>query len=372
MICFRCSCGRSLKAPEKLAGKESRCPSCAVAVVVPQLAPVFAGWETPDENPSQQSFAIPASLLKKGTVPRGNVDLPRKSHSLERDSPHFQQAMVHGTWVPCSREPEDPNYEPTILRTRGSGARPDSLVGVKFVVYLSGMQSVLTALGVALYPHVLHEGFAWLGGLVLAVVWTGGMGILTGYGCNYLDSVLEYAVSGGERFIYVPQRDCIPAIASFLKWSLCLVLGPAAFLCVALWYWIHCGDVTVIDCLILAELALPAIGYWIMAQHVVAERPELAFASPSHVLQAARRLEWRALAATIGITAATFVYVCVGAYAVTLLHNAWLAGLVLLWLCWYSTWECGAFALRIVGFWSHDSGRPSSMLATTGPMPVDR
>ena len=30
-------------------------------------------------------------------------------------------------------------------------------------------------------------------------------------------------------------------------------------------------------------------------------------------------------------------------------------GFVLLWLCWYSAWECGAFALRIVGFWYHES-----------------
>jgi hypothetical protein len=30
--------------------------------------------------------------LKKGTVPVGNIDLPRKNHSLERDSPLFQQA----------------------------------------------------------------------------------------------------------------------------------------------------------------------------------------------------------------------------------------------------------------------------------------
>ena len=88
---------------------------------------------------------------------------------------------------------------------------------MKFVVYLSGLLTLLTALGVALYPHVLHEGISWLGGLVLAVVWVGATGMLVGYGCNYLDSVLEYAVSGGDKFIYVPNRDSAPAIASFLN-----------------------------------------------------------------------------------------------------------------------------------------------------------
>ncbi|HEY2250806.1 MAG TPA: hypothetical protein VGH74_07080 [Planctomycetaceae bacterium] len=326
MIRFSCSCGRSLNAPEKLAGKKSRCPSCAAAVVVPQLAMVFAGFELRDESP-----------LEEPPAARG----PR-------------------TWLPCSQEPGDPNYVPTILRTRGSGARPDPLSGVKFVVSLSAMQAVLTALGMALYPHVLHEGLSWFGGLVLAVVWVGGMGILIGYGCNYLDSVLEYAVSGGERLIYVPNRDPVPAIASFLKWAFCFVLGPAVFIFLAANYWIHCGDATLVDGMILAELTTPAIGYWTLALLVLAERPQLAFASPSHVLQAIGRLGRRALVATLGMTAAAFVYVCVGAYAVMLLHNACLLGLILLWLCWYSAWECGAFALRIVGFWYHDSARASA------------
>ncbi len=35
---------------------------------------------------------MPGSPLKKGTVPPGNVDLPRRVRSLERDSPLFQQA----------------------------------------------------------------------------------------------------------------------------------------------------------------------------------------------------------------------------------------------------------------------------------------
>lgn len=327
MIRFSCACGRSLKAPEKLAGKKSRCPACAAVVVVPQLALVFAGHEPSDDSPPEESFVAP---------------LPRTGQS---------------TWVPCPQEEGDPNYVPTILRLRESGARPDPLLGMKFVVYLSGLLTLLSALGVALYPHVLHEGISWLGGLVLAIVWMGTMSVLVGYGCNYLDSVLEYAVSGGGRFIYVPNRDSAPAIASFLKWALSFVTGPAFFMYLALRYWVSCGDVTIVDGLILAELTAPAIGYWLFELLVLAERSELAFAAPSQVLNAVRRMGLRAVLAGIGITAAAFVYVCVGAYAVMLLHSVWLMGFVLLWLCWYSAWECGAFALRIVGFWYHESGR---------------
>jgi hypothetical protein len=322
MIRFRCDCGKSLKAPEKLAGKTSRCPACIAVVVVPQLALVFAGHGSDEDRPPEETFAIAAP----------------------------------STWVPSPQEQGDPNYVPTMIRTRGSGARPDPLTGVKFVVYLSGMLGLLTALGTALYPHVLHEGISWVSGLVLAVVWAAATGVLVGYGCNYLDSVLEYAVSGGEKFIYVPSRDSVPAIQSCLRWTLSFVSGPALLFYLALRYWIHCGDVTLVDGLILAELTVPAIGYWLMELLVLAERTELAYASPWQVLFAIRRLGRRSLLAAFGTSAAAFVYVCVGVYAVMLLHSAWLMGLVLLWLCWYSAWECGAFALRIAGFWYYGSG----------------
>lgn len=321
MIRFRCDCGRSLKAPEKLAGKTSRCPACATVVAVPQPALVFAGHESDEDCPSDDTPSVPAA----------------------------------STWVPCSQELVDPNYLPTVLRVRGSATRPDPLMGVKFVVYLSGMLALLTGLGVALYPHVLHEGISWLGGLVLAVVWVITTGILAGYGCNYLDSVLDYAVSGGEKFIYIPGRDSVPAIQSCLRWMLSFVTGPAILFYLALHYWVVCGDVTLVDVLILAELTVPAIGYWLMELLVLAERTDVVYVSPWQVLNAIRTLGQRSLLAVVGISAAAFVYVCVGAYAVMLLHSAWLMGLVLLWLCWYSAWECGAFALRIVGFWYYDS-----------------
>lgn len=340
MIRFHCACGRSLKAPENLAGKKSRCPACTAAVVVPQLALVFAGIESPpDFSPDNSPGNSPGSPQDE------EFTAPRPS-----------------TWVACTQEEGDPNYVPTILRMRGTGTRSDPLMGVKFVVYLSGWLTLLTALGVALYPHVLHQGLSWVGGLVLAVVWAGATGVLVGYGCNYLDSVLEYAVSGGAQCIYVPSRDPSQAVASFLRWTLSFISGPAVLIYLALRYWIHCGDVTVIDGLILVELTAPAIGYWIMELLVLAERTDLVYASPMQVLNAIRRLGRRALLATVGITLAVFVYVCVGACAVMLLHSGWLAGLLLLCLCWYSAWECGAFALRIVGFWYYDSGKASAQI----------
>src|SRR5260221_6066268 len=109
MIRFRCDCGSSLKAADKLAEKSSRCPGCGAVVIVPQAALVFAGHESPEDCPPDDAFAAPAP----------------------------------STWVPCPQESGDPNYVPTIIRMRDSGTRPDPFMGVKFVVFLSGMLALL-------------------------------------------------------------------------------------------------------------------------------------------------------------------------------------------------------------------------------------
>src|SRR5260221_12379456 len=59
-------------------------PACNLRAVILSLAMFLAtACSIFAQNPS--------SPLKKGTVPLGSVDLLRKNHSLERDSPLFQQ-----------------------------------------------------------------------------------------------------------------------------------------------------------------------------------------------------------------------------------------------------------------------------------------
>jgi hypothetical protein len=242
-----------------------------------------------------------------------------------------------------------------------AGSLPqEKFTSAKFAGYLSGMLALLTAAGAALSPYVFDEGISWMVRLFAGVAWTGATGVLIGYGCNYFNSVLEYAVSGGTQPVQVPRRNPGPSIASLLRWTLCFISGPAALISLALRYWTYCGEITCINGLILAGLTVSGIGYWVMQLLVLGEGPDFTRASPTQVLDASRRLGWRSLLAAMGITAATTVYVCVGAYAVMTLYSAWLLGFALLWVCWYSAWECGAFALRIVGFWYYESGPPAS------------
>jgi len=262
-------------------------------------------------------------------------------------------------WVPgVLPEPVADYVPPEAFRRSTFEVWCDPLTGVKFIFYLSGFMALLTALGAGLYPHVLRAGFSWVNGLFLAMACTGAMGLLIGYGCNFLESVLAYALCGGSRSIQVPDLDPRPAMTSGLKWGLGFACGPAVLVWFACRHWIHCGNVTWIDGLIMVELTIPAIGYWMIGLVVMASRADLAWVSPKQVLKAACRLGWRAPVAGIAATVAGFVHLCVGAGAVTLLHTSWLGGLVILWISWFSAWQCGTYVLWTLGLWYHR--RPAS------------
>lgn len=335
MIRFDCTCGKSLKAAAKLAGKNSRCPACGVNIIVPQLSAARPG--NGPEWPTQAAL----------TMVVGVPNSPDDGESVYRLA-----AAAPTAWVPNIVPEVDPNYVPPAPYQRHPiESWTDPLAGAKYVLSLSGMLAVLTALGVALYPHVLHEGLSWVSGLFLAVVWAGGMVLVIGYGCSLLYSNLEWGLCGGGKDIHVPDYDPGPAMTSFVRWALCFGSGPAFLIYFAFLYWIHCGDMTLIDGVILAELTVPAVTWWMMELLVLAARPDRVHVAPVKVLSAIRRLGPRALLAGIASTAVGFIHVWLGAGAVMLLHEAWLPGLLLLWLCWFSAWQCSAFALRKLGCW---------------------
>lgn len=234
---------------------------------------------------------------------------------------------------------------------------------MKFTFYLSGMLTLLTALGLWLYLVALNGGMSWLSGILLIVVWAGAMSVLFGYGCNCLDLVLEYSLRGGGQNLHLPDHDPGPAMTSFVKWALCFVSGPAFPIFFAVHNWIHSGDPTAVDSLILVELSVPAITYWMIGLVVLSRRPEIANPSSRHVLKAIRRLGLRALLAGMGVTAAGFAHIGLGVTALVLLHGPWPLGLALLWLCWFSAWQCGAFALRTLGSWYYRSRSTGEMQA---------
>ncbi|HEY3963927.1 MAG TPA: hypothetical protein VGM05_05170 [Planctomycetaceae bacterium] len=334
MIHFDCQCGKALKAPPKLAGTVGCCPACGSQVAVPH--PLVA-----DNGPGEQSEVY--ALAAEPPI-----------ECIPDDQPAF---------VP-STTPRDS------FRRDPIDAWLETIQGTKFVAAISAILALLTALGIELYPHVLQSGIFWLSGLFLVLAWAGVVAVVLGYGCQLLDSALECEPHGGRQ-PEMPDLDPGPAVTSFVKWASCFVAGPAFLLYEALRYWVLCGDLTVGDGLILGELTVSAIGYWLIAVLVLTKRPELVVPLPWHVLKAARNLGARIVPAGIVLTVAAGVHLWLGVNALVLLHSSWLVGWILLWICWFSVWQCGALAQRTLGSWHVRSERTRAE-STMFPVPSRR
>jgi hypothetical protein len=371
VVRFACRCGRALKAPARLAGNGSRCPACGTNVIVPEPARnhriVFASL--PDEHTPTDRELSPGPLAANDQRLNDTTMLSMSPTLGDFDVP----ADDPNTYALCEQRPmvfkpavmveAVPGYvSPAPFERNPVEAWCDPLVGVKFLFYLSGLLALITTMGVGLIPHVLHEGFTWTNGLFLALAWGGAMAFVIGYGCAFLDSVTAYAIKGGKTSIEVPDLDPRPALTSISRWALCFAAGPAFLVYFAFRHWLYCGDVKVIDALILLELTMPAIGYWMIAMLVLAGRPDLSRVSPAQVFKAICRLGLRGLLAIVAATILAFVHLCVAAGAVMLLHRSWLGGLVILWFCWFSAWQCSTYALWTLGSWHH--GRRASRRAT--------
>jgi hypothetical protein len=367
LIRFTCRCGKALKAPARLAGKGSRCPACAVDVIVPERPSnppvVFASLpddSVPTDSVSTHHQSSPVNCEDRGARLNDTAMISTSATLVEVEFPAddantYQLCEQPPTaWVPTVLPEAVPGYVPPAPFQRNPvEAWCDPLVGVKFLFYLSGLLALMTSMGVGLVPHVLHEGFAWTSGLFLALVWGAAMAFVIGYGCAFLDAVTAYAIYGGKTTIEVPDLDPRPAVTSVARWALCFAAGPALLVYFAFRHWLYCGDVKVIDALILVELTMPAIGYFMIAMLVLANRPDLSHVTPWQVLKAIRRLGLRALLAIAAATVIGFVHLCVGAGAIMLVHRSWLGGLVILWFCWFSAWQCSTYALWTLGSWYH-------------------
>jgi hypothetical protein len=228
-------------------------------------------------------------------------------------------------------------------------ARDDSRTTF-FVQALSGILAGLTATAVAVSPHLVNRetppALAW----GLSALWICGLAVAIGYGCCYLDAVLEYSLAGGERAI--PRRDLKlrPAMVSLARWGLAFCSGPVVLACLAIRHSLRCTIITPGDVLIVGMLLVAATSYWIIGIIASTDNRRRWPPLPEQLLSVGRQLNWRAIVAGLAATIAGLVYGGLAVSILSLSANPWPLRLVLYWLWWLSAWECGAFVLRTVGF----------------------
>src|SRR5205085_10829945 len=104
--------------------------------------------------------------------------------------------------------------------------------------------------------------------------------LILSYLFGFLDCVMASGIAGEYRHIRWPGRKLNLALKSCIAWVVCLLAGPIIPLALAIVFWLRAGELEVLDWVILAELVVVALSYWILVLVAVNARDGLASVLP--------------------------------------------------------------------------------------------
>jgi hypothetical protein len=373
-----CDCGKRLKAPDWMAGRRTQCPSCWVPVEIPKRRWInLGGRSRKDRRRDAKNADRPQELAEDARNPPPSAP-PVRVSKVDAFADERSQARL----------PKRPSARPTrstFVPSRGVGDgddyRPDSIMlrsqprWVKLLpnrgehqwyhslLYPFGKLPVFFRLGLLLAILTTNTLVLWLSldsqgsaqGIVTFCLVACICGILftLGHTFHYFNAILEMASRGKTR--HEPGIGCsaLGALVSCGHWLGCFVMGPALLFAGAFGYWLYCGDLTVIDWMILVELCYAGVGWWLLALLLTNLDDTLRVATPGMIIRTARAMRWE----TAGLTAmAAIVFLghfFFAAYAISQLHVTPLSSFPLLWVCWCSGLYLTAFIFRRLGLTYH-------------------
>jgi hypothetical protein len=170
------------------------------------------------------------------------------------------------------------------------------------------------------------------------------------YACGFLDGVLKGALAGDVPNV-VWRWQILAALRSTGRWLFCFLAGPAVLAGIALDYWIHCGEMDLLDQLILAELFVAAVGYGLFALLAVTRTDRLRDANPWRIADLARCLGYRSVLAVVLASGLAWLDGWLLLEATATLHLEAFGGWLLLIIVWMWVLASTTFMFRMVGLW---------------------
>jgi hypothetical protein len=384
-----CDCGKRLKAPDWMAGRGTQCPACWTPVRIPKrrwlnfsrgaakvdrrprqpIAPAGDG-QALDENASQWEQDVLSASADR--VP-AEISAARSGDSSWSPKPRAKsQPMPAGrgsTFVPTRRVTDGDSYQPNsimlrsqprwvkLLPTRGEQRWHQSLLlpfGKLPVFFRLGLlQAVLTTIALILWLSMERDSPVRVQLSLGLIACLGGVFLVLGHTFHYFNAILEMASRGKTN--HEPGIGCthLGALVSCGHWLSCLMTGPALLFAAAVGYWLYCGDLTVTDWSILAELCFAAVGWWLIALLLTNLDDTLRVASPIQVLRTVFDMPWECATLTLLAAAIFLGHGFAAAYAIGQLHVSPLTAFPLLWICWSSGFYLTAFMFRRLGLTYH-------------------
>jgi hypothetical protein len=177
--------------------------------------------------------------------------------------------------------------------------------------------------------------------------------LVLGYLCGFLDCVVAATASGDARYVVTPGSDPRFILRTAFVWMVCFLAGPVLVAGVGLFYWIRCGDPDFVDWLILIQLGVVGIGYWLLALLAVARRYRILDATPMQVAALIELLGYRALVGAVIGAAIILGNAFAVLAAAQLLHREAATAIFALSVACLSSLFWTTFLFRLLGGWLH-------------------
>jgi hypothetical protein len=177
--------------------------------------------------------------------------------------------------------------------------------------------------------------------------------LVLSYLFGFLDCVMASGIAGEYRHVRWPGRKINMALKSCAVWAICFLAGPIVPIGVALLFWLRAGELEVLDWLILAELIIVALSYWILVLLTVNARDGLINVHPLRVAEQASRMGWRSIGVAVAGGFLALLHGLIAFAAIGDLQKELSGGWFLLILCCVSGMFWATFLFRLLGVWCH-------------------
>jgi len=373
-IRFACQCGKRLRASDRMAGRRTQCPACFSSVLIPSKR----SWRRPQDRGSARSSTDDRTASREPEamdhssppLPAGELfndahaggTLPNRTEQRPGTSTFIASRAVStdldpsATMIALRRPPRwtrllSRRVEP---RWYHSLIYPISHVPVFF--RLATMLTVLTAFALLGWLSIDHDRrqawpYVMLGVSLFLLL------LVLGRTLNYFNGVLALAAQGKVKHDAAIDFVPIRALLGCGQWLACFLAGPALLFGSALGYWMYCGDLTVIDWLILAELGFAGVGWWLIAILLTNVDATIRVPLPRQVFRTALRMGAKTLELTLLATAVFLAHLFAAVYGIGHLHDQPLSSLLLLCLAATTALYLTAFTFRRLGLKYYRSER---------------
>jgi hypothetical protein len=406
-IKFVCTCGKRLKARDEMAGKRIPCPRCGSPVGVPSRDPDKPTPMTPAERLRHQARrpitlshldeapALPIAEKAEHAVPSTQYAVPSTEDHIAETEHRVAHAEGRGPSteypVPSNQHSEPAIFPPTPASPSPAGLptpRPldPTLVRLKkkrkphhqfasrydwplerrwyhclaypfrawpLILAMAGGLTILTAAVALVLPLVLRDVPLDAVSIPIGLISSLGPLAALGYICGFLDCVFASALAGESRYVRWPGRSLLLVYRSLLAWLFAFLSAPAPLAAIGFYYWLYCGDMQLVDWIILVELGIVGSGYWLLAVLAVTRSERLRDANPWRVTELAERLGWRSLIAAAMAGMVFLAHGLLAFWTASVLHDQLALGLVLAAGCWLSWLYWATFLFRAVGIWCY-------------------